>query len=84
MDEPLRIGDVIHGHANGEFGRDYYGCSRVEFVASDWVVVRTLDDYGIPWFASGPGTVANLTNARMIDLAGEDGHSFGCPVSSRM
>ena len=36
------VGDIIHGFAGGAFGRDSYGCRRVEFVARDYVVARDL------------------------------------------
>lgn len=41
MVRPLTVGDMIHGHVAGYFGRDYYDCARVEALGSDWVVVRT-------------------------------------------
>ena len=40
----LMLGDIIHGHAGGAFGRDHYECSRVEATGRDWVVARHLSD----------------------------------------
>lgn len=37
---PLAVGDIIHGFANGAFGRDSYDCRRIEAVGPDWVVCR--------------------------------------------
>lgn len=36
----FRVGQVIHGFANGAFGRDSYSCRRVEAVGADWIVTR--------------------------------------------
>lgn len=38
---PPAIGTVIHGFADGMFGRDSYQCRRVEAVGSDWIVTRS-------------------------------------------
>jgi hypothetical protein len=45
------VGEPIHGFAGGAFGRDSYGCRRVEAVGWDWIVTR--DESGEPEFASG-------------------------------
>ena len=37
---PLAVGDVIHGFANGAFGRDSYDCRTIEAVGPDWIVTR--------------------------------------------
>ncbi|MFB7440220.1 hypothetical protein ACFC01_17985 [Streptomyces mirabilis] len=54
---PLAPGDVIHGFANGAFGRDHYDCVRVEAVGPDWIVARAAhEDFERtpgPSFASG-------------------------------
>lgn len=34
------VGDVLHGFCGGAFGRDSYGCRRVEAVGFDWLVTR--------------------------------------------
>ena len=51
MTTPLAVGDVIHGFANGVFGRDHYECTRIEAVGRDWIVCRDADG-GIS-FAAG-------------------------------
>lgn len=43
--EPLRVGDVLHGHCGGAFGRDSYGCKRVEALGADWVMCRVISGY---------------------------------------
>jgi hypothetical protein len=46
MDEPkppLRIGDNLVGYCAGVFGRDAYGCKRVEAIGCDWVIAREPD-----------------------------------------
>lgn len=43
---PFRVGDEVHGFADGYFGRDSYGCRRVEAVGPDWIVTRRLDGAG--------------------------------------
>ena len=40
MTTPLAVGDVIHGFANGAFGRDHYDCTKIEAVGPDWIVCR--------------------------------------------
>jgi hypothetical protein len=40
---PLAVGDVIHGFADGAFGRDHYDCTRIEAVGPDWIVCRNRD-----------------------------------------
>lgn len=42
--EPLAVGDVIHGFAEGVFGRDHYDCARIEAVGFDWIVCRDVAD----------------------------------------
>lgn len=37
---PLEPGQVIHGFAEGAFGRDHYHCVQVEAVGPDWLVAR--------------------------------------------
>lgn len=41
----VAVGDIIHGFAGGRFGRDSYGCKRVEAVGPDWVVAREVTLY---------------------------------------
>lgn len=44
---PLTPGDIIHGFANGVFGRDHYDCVRIEAVGPDWIVAREArEDFG--------------------------------------
>jgi hypothetical protein len=37
------VGDTLHGHIAGWFGRDFYGCVRIEAMGADWVVARYLN-----------------------------------------
>ncbi len=48
----LRVGDVLYGYCGGHFGRDSYTDKRVEVIGSDWVVVRSLTEEGVPDFAA--------------------------------
>lgn len=41
--EDLRVGMLVHGFANGVFGRDSYQCRRIEALGVDWVVTRSLE-----------------------------------------
>lgn len=50
MNTPLAVGDVIHGFANGAFGRDHYECTKIEAVGPDWIVTRG-DDGGLEFVA---------------------------------
>ena len=52
LTDEFRVGMLVHGFANGVFGRDSYSCRRIEAMGADWVVTRTLDS-GDPEFASG-------------------------------
>lgn len=36
----LRVGAMIHGFANGYFGRDSYACRVIEAEGKDWFVTR--------------------------------------------
>lgn len=49
---PLAVGDMIHGHVQGYFGRDFYSCSRIEALGADWVVVRSIDSGNVTTAAS--------------------------------
>lgn len=55
MTTPLAVGDIIHGFANGAFGRDSYDCRRIEAVGPDWIVTR--DEQGSAEFAAGRRTL---------------------------
>lgn len=46
----LRVGDQIHGFANGHFGRDSYACRVIEAEGRDWFVTRNV--CGDPEFIS--------------------------------
>lgn len=39
-EDRLKVGDVLYGFCQGEFGRDSYGDKTVEAIGSDWVLVR--------------------------------------------
>lgn len=41
----VQVGDIIHGHGGGYFGRESYNCKRVEAVGPDWVVAREVTLY---------------------------------------
>lgn len=43
MSHNIKVGDVIHGFHKGLFGRDSYGCRRVEAVGADWVLTRKIE-----------------------------------------
>jgi hypothetical protein len=75
---PLRIGDLIHGYAEGAFGRDFYKCARVEAIATDWVVVRDLD--GTPWFAGAEGDRGFMKRIETARRDGDYPHSIQCPM----
>lgn len=73
---PLGIGDVIHGFAQGGFGRDHYDCVRIEAAGRDWIVARDAD--GGVSFASGERSLRHLIMVRDSDSCPED----VCPVES--
>ena len=56
MSHTFKVGEIIHGYASGVFGRDSYGCRRIEAVGKDWVVTRTIKGFqpseGTPEFAT--------------------------------
>lgn len=62
---PLAVGDMIHGHIGGWFGRDFYGCVRVEAIGADWVVVR--DDLGRAFATSSLPDRASVLRAELIE-----------------
>jgi hypothetical protein len=60
---PLDPGQIIHGFASGAFGRDHYGCCRVESVGPDWVVGRDLESTAL-CFTSGRTALLLVIEAR--------------------
>lgn len=65
---PLTPGDIIHGFANGAFGRDHYDCVRIEAVGPDWIVARgPHEEFGpepVLSFASGRRALQLCQQAR--------------------
>lgn len=80
VSDPIRVGDIVHGHLGGWFGRDHYDCARVEAVGADWAVIRTLGD-GTPVTGSGAGIVDVLAENR--DPKVTECHSSGCREDNR-
>jgi hypothetical protein len=74
---PLKIGDVIHGFAQGGFGRDHYDCVKIEAAGADWIVARDAD--GDVAFASGERSLKHLIRVRDEDRCSED----ECPVEKK-
>jgi len=62
--KPLDAGQIIHGFAEGAFGRDHFGCYRVEAVGPDWVVVRNSEGAPDLDFASGRPALERIIEAR--------------------
>ena len=71
----LRVGDMVHGHLGGMFGRDHYDCARIEAIGADWAIIRTVD--GDVRSACGMGIHGTLVRYR--DVNSEYPHSTGCP-----
>lgn len=67
---PLAVGDIIHGFANGAFGRDSYDCRKIEAVGPDWIVTR--DENGDVEFAAGRRTL-ELCQANREPIIRTDG-----------
>lgn len=66
---------MIHGYANGYFGRDSYACRIVEAVGAGWLVTRNTE--GRPEFIT-------LRNANDIDNPDDRYHCAGdCEESFR-
>lgn len=59
---PLDIGDIIHGFAEGAFGRDSYDCKIIEAVGPDWIVLR--DEDGYTYHAHGRGDLERCQRSR--------------------
>jgi hypothetical protein len=62
---PLAVGDVIHGFAQGGFGRDHYDCVRIEAAGRDWIVAR--DAHNSLSFAGGERDLRHLLRVRDED-----------------
>lgn len=77
--KPLAVGDVIHGFAQGAFGRDHYDCVRIEAAGPDWIVARS-SDRGLS-FAGGKEDLMFLQMVRDED-AGNCPNGDECPVGS--
>lgn len=75
--EPLKIGDVIHGFAQGGFGRDHYDCTKIEACGPDWIVARDAD--GDLSFACGRSSLEHLIMVRDTDSCPEP----ECPVQKK-
>ncbi|AXH66205.1 hypothetical protein SEA_SATIS_44 [Streptomyces phage Satis] len=73
--KPLAVGDVIHGFAQGAFGRDHYDCTKIEAAGVDWIVARDAD--GDLSFASGKSSLEHLIMVRDEDECPEE----SCPVT---
>lgn len=71
---PLQVGDVIHGFAQGGFGRDHYDCTKIEAAGPDWIVARDAD--GDLSFACGERDLKHLIMVRDTDPCPES----ECPV----
>jgi hypothetical protein len=67
---PLKVGDVIHGFAQGGFGRDHYDCVKIEAAGPDWIVARA-EDGGVS-FAAGERSLKHLIMVRDSDSCPED------------
>ncbi len=65
MVRPLTVGDMIHGHIGGWFGRDFYECARVEAIGYDWVVVR--NDHGRSFATSVAPDRASVLRTELIE-----------------
>jgi len=79
VSDPIRVGDIVHGHLDGHFGRDHYECGRVEAIGADWVIVRTFDGVAVAGLDAIPGRVTTeLVRSRDRDPDQEE-HSFRCP-----
>lgn len=77
--EPLRVGDIIHGHVGGYFGRDHYECARIEAIGADWIVARRFgSSHPITATASLGDLLAACLEARDSDSPYP--HTFGCPA----
>jgi hypothetical protein len=63
-EQPLAVGDVIHGFAYGAFGRDHYDCVRIEAVGPDWIVAR---DPSKRW--AGPSFTSGRTSLQLCQQA---------------
>jgi len=59
------VGDVIHGFAQGGFGRDHYDCVKIEAAGPDWIVARA-EDGGVS-FATGESSLKHLAMVRDTD-----------------
>lgn len=75
--KPLAVGDLVHGYAQGVFGRDHYACARVEAFGADWAVVRGVSTERAA-AATGDDVVEVLTEARDFGRADWCRDSDGC------
>lgn len=72
MNRPLAVGDIIHGFANGAFGRDSYDCRIIEAVGPDWIVTRNKN--GNVEFAAGRHSLELCQiNRERLNHYGSDG-----------
>jgi len=76
--KPLAVGDVIHGFAQGAFGRDHYDCVKIEAAGPDWIVARSAND--VLSFASGVRDLKHLIMVRDEDSCDQD----ECPVEKNV
>lgn len=66
----IQVGDRLHGHCGGYFGRDHYTCGTVEAIGPDWIVLR-YQDYGQPavGMTSGKDVLIRMEEYRENDPA---------------
>lgn len=73
---PLDIGDVIHGFANGVFGRDHYTCVKIVAVGPDWITCQGTDGMGRTFTCTASGRpdleLCQINRERLNDY-GPDG-----------
>lgn len=73
---PLAPSDVIHGSADGTFGRNHDTCIRIEAVGPDWIVARPGNRWDGPLFAAGRRQLEACIRAR-------DESCSECPLAER-
>lgn len=75
---PLSVGDVIHGFAQGAFGRDHYDCVKIAWTGPDWIQAVSAD--GVKVTASGYQDLVFLMRVRDEEKCPHESDGGSCPA----
>lgn len=76
--KPLSVGDVIHGFAQGAFGRDHYDCVKISLTGPEWIQAVSAD--GVKVSAEGYRDLLFLMQVRDEGKCPSESDGGSCPA----